>query len=345
MAYPLSALMLSRKQLFLPKTLKTSNSLFISAFGLAQVHLSSIITEFIFSSIFLTTPGRATALLVLPRTDVSPSLSLSCFLCKRLQPGFGPQLLVTAARVQATDGLRCVVSGGPFGFQAHLLSQQRQFFRPIDEILTLYTLLSFHFLLNVCRGRLREQEVASSLISHVECHQSRTPDRSDDHRSHQDTTGENKPQSLIRTEIRHPERPTLQKQLERQRALSSGVKRPQEVCSVPTSTRPEDSRVAAMLPENLPISPEMRKVLEQHLQEQFIHPPWELPGKIWETLEQVRLQGLQAGRRARDADSSRTVHYRRLDCQTHARLGKDVSALRNLLFQQIAFQDKPDAMP
>ncbi|KAI5933433.1 Spermatogenesis-associated protein 31A3 [Manis javanica] len=142
-----------------------------------------------------------------------------------------------------------------------------------------------------CRGRLREQELASSLISHVECHQSRTPDRSHDHRSHQDTLGENKPQSLIRTEIRHPERPTLQKQLERQRALSSGVKRPQEVCSVPTSTRPEDSRVAAMLPENLPISPEMRKVLEQHLQEQFIRPPWELPGKIRKTLEQVRLQG------------------------------------------------------
>ncbi|XP_073095259.1 putative spermatogenesis-associated protein 31C2 isoform X2 [Manis javanica] len=46
-----------------------------------------------------------------------------------------------------------------------------------------------------------------------------------------------------------------------------------------------------MLPENLPISPQMRKVLEQHLQEQFIRPPWELPGKIRKTLEQVRLQG------------------------------------------------------
>ncbi|KAI5194296.1 Spermatogenesis-Associated Protein 31C2-Like [Manis pentadactyla] len=101
----------------------------------------------------------------------------------------------------------------------------------------------------------------------------------------------NKPQSLIRTEIRHPERPTLQKQLERQRALSSGVKRPQEVCSVPISTHPEDSRVAAMLPENFPISSEMRKVLEQHLQERFIHPLWELPGKIRKTLERVRLQG------------------------------------------------------
>ncbi|XP_073095947.1 uncharacterized protein [Manis javanica] len=164
-----------------------------------------------------------------------------------------------------------------------------------------------------CRGRLREQELASSLISHVECHQSRTPDRSHDHRSHQDTLGENKPQSLIRTEIRHPERPTLQKQLERQRALSSGVKRPQEVCSVPTSTRPEDSRVAAMLPENLPISPEMRKVLEQHLQEQFIRPPWELPGKIRKTLEQVRLQGeLPATSQAQEPHRpSRTVTFPR----------------------------------
>ncbi|XP_057352821.1 putative spermatogenesis-associated protein 31C2 [Manis pentadactyla] len=46
-----------------------------------------------------------------------------------------------------------------------------------------------------------------------------------------------------------------------------------------------------MLPENFPISSEMRKVLEQHLQERFIHPLWELPGKIRKTLERVRLQG------------------------------------------------------
>ncbi|XP_073095269.1 uncharacterized protein [Manis javanica] len=60
-------------------------------------------------------------------------------------------------------------------------------------------------------------------------------------------------------------------------------------------------------------------------------------------LPQVYKRGAGRGTLTRHGEG--TVHYRRLDCQTHARLGKDVSALRNLLFQQIAFQDKPDAMP
>ncbi|KAI5278304.1 Spermatogenesis-Associated Protein 31A6 [Manis pentadactyla] len=127
-------------------------------------------------------------------------------------------------------------------------------------------------------------------------HLSRIPNESGDHRSRQEPPGENKPQSLIRTEIRHPEWPTLQKQLESQRALSSGVKRPQEVCSVPTSNLPEDSRVAALLPENLPTSPEIRKKLEQHIQERFIHHQRELPGNIQETLQLKRLQGELPGR-------------------------------------------------
>ncbi|XP_057355169.1 putative spermatogenesis-associated protein 31C1 [Manis pentadactyla] len=65
-------------------------------------------------------------------------------------------------------------------------------------------------------------------------HLSRILDKSGDHRSRQDTPGESKSKSLIPT--RHPERPTLQKEPESRRARSSAVKRPQEVCSVPTST-------------------------------------------------------------------------------------------------------------
>ncbi|KAI5934168.1 Spermatogenesis-associated protein 31A6 [Manis javanica] len=129
--------------------------------------------------------------------------------------------------------------------------------------------------------------VSPVFFSHV----SRIPDESGDHWSCQETPGENKPQYLIWTEIRHPEWPTLQKQLESQRALSSGVKRPQEVCSVLTSTHPEDSRVAALLPENLPTSPEIWKKLEQHIQERFIRHRRELPGNIQETLQLKRLQG------------------------------------------------------
>ncbi|XP_073078259.1 spermatogenesis-associated protein 31A5-like [Manis javanica] len=87
-----------------------------------------------------------------------------------------------------------------------------------------------------CRVGLRRLEVASSLLTHPESLLSRILDKSGDHRSRQDPPGENKPQSLIAPETRHPERPTLQKQPEGQRARSSGVERPQEVCSVPTST-------------------------------------------------------------------------------------------------------------
>ncbi|XP_057355404.1 uncharacterized protein LOC118924999 [Manis pentadactyla] len=67
-------------------------------------------------------------------------------------------------------------------------------------------------------------------------HLSRILDKSGDHRSRQDTPGENKPQCLVPTETPHPERPTLQKEPESQWARSSAVERPQEVCSVPTST-------------------------------------------------------------------------------------------------------------
>ncbi|KAI5129863.1 Spermatogenesis-Associated Protein 31A3 [Manis pentadactyla] len=81
-----------------------------------------------------------------------------------------------------------------------------------------------------------------------------------------------------------------QNQIESQRALSSGVKRPPEVCSVRTSTHPEDSRVVAMLTEKWPNSPEIQKKLEQHLQERFIRHQWELPGKIQESVELKRLQ-------------------------------------------------------
>ncbi|KAI5937952.1 Spermatogenesis-associated protein 31E1 [Manis javanica] len=65
-----------------------------------------------------------------------------------------------------------------------------------------------------CRVGLRRLEVASSLLTHPESLLSRILDKSGDHRSRQDPPGENKPQSLIAPETRHPERPTLQKQPE-----------------------------------------------------------------------------------------------------------------------------------
>ncbi|KAF0871369.1 spermatogenesis-associated protein 31A3-like [Crocuta crocuta] len=103
--------------------------------------------------------------------------------------------------------------------------------------------------------------------------------------------GPDKSQFLIPTEIQHPEWPLLQKQLESGWALSSAIKRSQEVFSVFTSNLPEDSWAVSLLPENFPISPELRKQLEQHLQKWLIQHRWELPRKIQESLELRQLQG------------------------------------------------------
>ncbi|XP_029776031.1 spermatogenesis-associated protein 31A6-like [Suricata suricatta] len=100
-----------------------------------------------------------------------------------------------------------------------------------------------------------------------------------------------KSQFLIPTEIQHPEWPLLQRQLESGWALSSVIKRSQEVFSVFTSNLPEDSWAVSLLPENFPISPELRKQLEQHLQKWLIQHRWELPRKIQESLELRQLQG------------------------------------------------------
>ncbi|XP_006738889.2 spermatogenesis-associated protein 31A3-like [Leptonychotes weddellii] len=103
-------------------------------------------------------------------------------------------------------------------------------------------------------------------------------------------TAQDKSQFLIPTEIQHPEWPLLQEQLE-SGGLSSVIKRSQEVFSVFTSNLPEDSWVISILPEDFPISPELHKQLEQHLQKWLIQHRWELPCKIQESLELRQLQG------------------------------------------------------
>ncbi|XP_007177072.2 spermatogenesis-associated protein 31A6-like [Balaenoptera acutorostrata] len=104
-------------------------------------------------------------------------------------------------------------------------------------------------------------------------------------------TAQNKIQFLTPTEIQHSEWSLLQKQLENGWALSSVVKRSQELFSVFTSNIPEDSWAASILPETFPISPELRKQLEQHLQKWLIQHRWELPQRIQKSLEIRQLQG------------------------------------------------------
>ena len=101
---------------------------------------------------------------------------------------------------------------------------------------------------------------------------------------------QNKPQSLTPTEIQHSEWSLLQKQLENGRTLSSVVKQSEEVFNVFPSNLPEDSWVVSILPENFPISPELRKQLEIHLQNWLIQHRWELPQRIQESLEIRQLQ-------------------------------------------------------
>eukprot|EP00069_Balaena_mysticetus_P007059 bmy_18915T0 len=104
-------------------------------------------------------------------------------------------------------------------------------------------------------------------------------------------TAQNKVQFLTPTEIQHSELSLLQKQLENGWALSSVVKRSQELFSVFTSNIPEDSWAASIFPENFPISRELRKQLEQHLQKWLIQHRWELPQRIQKSLEIRQLQG------------------------------------------------------
>uniref|UniRef100_A0A671FF24 Uncharacterized protein n=1 Tax=Rhinolophus ferrumequinum TaxID=59479 RepID=A0A671FF24_RHIFE len=109
-------------------------------------------------------------------------------------------------------------------------------------------------------------------------------------------TAQNKTHSLIPTEIQHPERPWLQEPLESGQALSSVGKRPQEVFSIFPSHITKDDPGVSILPENCPISPELRNQLEQHIQKWLIQHHWELPRKVQESLELGQLQGKLPGR-------------------------------------------------
>ncbi|XP_037350479.1 spermatogenesis-associated protein 31A3-like [Talpa occidentalis] len=101
---------------------------------------------------------------------------------------------------------------------------------------------------------------------------------------------QNEPQSPIPTEIQRLKWSLLQKQLECGWTLSSVVQSSQEIFSVFSSNLPEDNWVVSILPENFPISPELRKQLEQHLQKWLIQHRWELPQRIQESLELKQLQ-------------------------------------------------------
>ncbi|XP_039712996.1 spermatogenesis-associated protein 31A6-like [Pteropus medius] len=109
-------------------------------------------------------------------------------------------------------------------------------------------------------------------------------------------TARNELKSLTSIEIQNTEWPLLPKQLESGWAPPSVIERSQEVFNIFTPNLPEDSWVGSILPENFPISPELRKQLEQHLQKWLIQNRWELPRKIQESLELRQLQSELPGK-------------------------------------------------
>ncbi|XP_038190267.1 spermatogenesis-associated protein 31-like [Arvicola amphibius] len=95
------------------------------------------------------------------------------------------------------------------------------------------------------------------------------------------------------TEIQHTEEHLLTK-LESRLPLPLMVQRPQEVYDVLAPNLSQDWAVS-ILPDNFPISCELREKLEQHIQKWLIQHQWDLPHKIQESLEVMQLQNTVTG--------------------------------------------------
>ncbi|XP_038165656.1 spermatogenesis-associated protein 31-like [Arvicola amphibius] len=91
------------------------------------------------------------------------------------------------------------------------------------------------------------------------------------------------------TEIQHAEGHLLTK-LESRLPLPLMVQRPQEVYDVLAPNLSQDWDRDSILPDNFPISCELREKLEQHIQKWLIQHRWDLSRKIQESLEGMQLQ-------------------------------------------------------
>nr|XP_044999441.1 spermatogenesis-associated protein 31-like [Jaculus jaculus] len=100
---------------------------------------------------------------------------------------------------------------------------------------------------------------------------------------------QNKPKSFIFTENPSSQNPSLMKQQESESVFPSMVKRPQ-VYNAFTPNPSQEQVVSSILPDNLPLSPELQEKLEKHLQTWPIQHHWDLPHKIQEPLECKQLQ-------------------------------------------------------
>ncbi|XP_049750977.1 spermatogenesis-associated protein 31A6-like [Elephas maximus indicus] len=110
----------------------------------------------------------------------------------------------------------------------------------------------------------------------------------------------NEAQSPIPNVIRYLECHFLKKQMESESSLPSMVQRSQAALSSLSLILPQDSWASqthksdSILPGDF-ISPELRKQLEQHLQERFIQQQWGVPSRIQESLELMQPLGKLPG--------------------------------------------------
>nr|XP_040131286.1 spermatogenesis-associated protein 31A6-like [Ictidomys tridecemlineatus] len=98
-------------------------------------------------------------------------------------------------------------------------------------------------------------------------------------------TSQNKPQSLLPTEFQHTQMPWIGKQLGCGWALPSVVQRPQEVFNILPTHLSQDNCPDSILPENLPVSSELREQLEQHIQRWLMQPRWDQMQKSLELMQ------------------------------------------------------------
>ncbi|MBZ3883214.1 Spermatogenesis-associated protein 31A1 [Sciurus carolinensis] len=102
-----------------------------------------------------------------------------------------------------------------------------------------------------------------------------------------DCAPQSKPQALLPAGLPHAEMPWLGKHLGRGWALPAVVQRSQDVYNILTPHLCQDSCADAILPENLPVSPELREQLEQHIQRWLIERQWD---QMQEPLELMQLR-------------------------------------------------------
>ncbi|XP_052013665.1 spermatogenesis-associated protein 31-like [Apodemus sylvaticus] len=105
---------------------------------------------------------------------------------------------------------------------------------------------------------------------------------------------QSKPQYLP-AEIKYTERPLLKKQLENRLTLPLMIQKPQEAYDI-LDPNPSQDWAVSILPENFPISCELREKLEQHIQRWLIQHQWNFSHRIQDSKGMMAPQNTVTGK-------------------------------------------------